>query len=89
MKPADETSHRYFLRLQVEDRPGVLAGIASVFGNNNVSIAQVIQKNKCGELAELAVITEQVLERHFKDSLLVLGEMSMIKEISTILRVYA
>ena len=89
VKPADETSHRYFLRLQVEDRPGVLAGIASVFGNNNVSIAQVIQKNKRGELAELAVITDQVLERHFKDSLLVLGEMSMIKEISTILRVYA
>ncbi len=88
VKPADETSHRYFLRLQVEDRPGVLAGIASVFGNNNVSIAQVIQKNKRGELAELAVITEQVLERHFKDSLLVLGEMSMIKEVSTILRVY-
>ena len=49
----------------------------------------MIQKNKHGELAELAVITEQVLERHFKDSLLVLGEMSMIKEISTILRVYA
>ena len=89
VKPADDTSHRYFLRLQVEDRPGVLAGIASVFGNNNVSIAQVIQKNKRGELAELAVITDQVLERHFKDSLLVLGEMSMIKEISTILRVYA
>lgn len=89
VKPADETSHCYFLRLQVEDCPGVLAGIASVFGNNNVSIAQVIQKNKRGELAELAVITEQVLERHFKDSLLVLKEMSMIKEISAILRVYA
>ena len=54
-----------------------------------VSIAQVIQKNKRGELAELAVITEQVLERHFKDAILVLGEMSMIMEISTILRVYA
>lgn len=60
-----------------------------MFGNNNVSIAQVIQKNKRGELAELAVITEQVLERHFKDAILVLGEMSMIMEISTILRVYA
>ena len=89
MHPPHRYRCRYFLRLQVEDRPGVLAGIASVFGNNNVSIAQVIQKNKHGELAELAVITEQVLERHFKDSLLVLGEMSMIKEISTILRVYA
>lgn len=88
VKPVEETNSRYFLRLQVEDRPGVLAGIASVFGNNNVSIAQVIQKNKCGELAELVVITDHVLERHFKDSLLVLREMSMIKEVSAILRVY-
>lgn len=88
VKPVEETVSRYFLRLQVEDRPGVLAGIASVFGNNNVSIAQVIQKNKHGELAELVVITDHVLERHFKDSLLVLREMSMIKEVSTILRVY-
>ena len=48
----------------------------------------MIQKNKCGELAELVVITDHVLERHFKDSLLVLREMSMIKEVSAILRVY-
>lgn len=89
VKPIDEAESKYFLRLQVEDRPGVLAGIASVFGGNNVSIAQVVQKNKNGELAELVVITDTVLERHFKDSLLVLKELSMIREISTVLRVYA
>lgn len=89
VKAIEESKSRYFLRLQVEDRPGVLAGIASVFANNNVSIAQVIQKNKNGELAELAVITDTVLERHFNDSLLVLKELSMIREISTVLRVYA
>ena len=89
VKPAEEVKNRYFLRFQVEDRPGVLAGIASVFGNNNVSIAQVIQKNKSGDLAELVVITDTVLERHFQDALLVIREMSMVKEISAILRVYA
>lgn len=89
IKPIDEVKSKYFLRLQVEDRPGVLAGIASVFGGNNVSIAQVIQKNKNDELAELVVITDTVLERHFKDSLLVLKELSMIREISAVLRVYA
>lgn len=89
VKPVEEIKSRYFLRFQVEDRPGVLAGIASVFGNNNVSIAQVIQKNKCGDLAELVVITDTVLERHFQDALLVIRGMSMVKEISTVLRVYA
>ena len=88
VKPAEEMRSRYFLRLEVEDRPGVLAGIASVFGNNNVSISQVIQKNADRGLAELVVITDQVVERHFRDSLLVIKEMSMVKEIPSVLRVY-
>ena len=75
-------------RLKAEDRPGVLAGIASVFGNNNVSISQVILKSASGGAAELVVITDQVVERHFRDSLLVIKELSMVKEISSVLRVY-
>ena len=65
-----------------------MAGIASVFGNNNVSISQVIQKSASGGTAELVVITDQVVERHFRDSLLVIKELSMVKEISSVLRVY-
>ena len=88
VKPAEEMQSRYFLRLSVEDRPGVLAGIASVFGNNNVSISQVIQKNVAEGTAEIVVITDLVLERHFRDALLVMKEMSMVKEISSVLRVH-
>ena len=88
VKPVEEMRSRYFLRLKAEDRPGVLAGIASVFGNNNVSISQVIQKSASGGTAELVVITDQVVERHFRDSLLVIKELSMVKEISSVLRVY-
>ena len=88
VKPAEKTRNRYFLRLSVDDRPGVLAGIASVFGNNNVSISQVIQKNVSDGTAEIVVITDQVVERHFRDALLELKEMSMVKEIASVLRVY-
>lgn len=88
VKPAEEMQSRYFLRLSVEDRPGVLAGIASVFGNNNVSISQVIQKNVAEGTAEIVVITDLVLERHFRDALLVMKEMSMVKEVSSVLRVH-
>ena len=88
VKPVEEMRSRSFLRLKAEDRPGVLAGIASVFGNNNVSISQVIQKSASGGAAELVVITDQVVERHFRDSLLVIKELSMVKEISSVLRVY-
>ena len=89
IKPVDEVRNRYFIRMAVEDRPGVLAAIASVFGNNHVSISQVIQKSVGGGTEELVIITDQVEERHFKDALLVMNEMSIVKEIPSVLRVYA
>lgn len=88
VKPVEETQSRYFLRMQVEDRPGVLASVASVLGNNGVSIAQIIQKSRQGDSAEIVVITDTVLERNFRDSLTIFREMSMIREISSVLRVY-
>lgn len=88
VKKMDDIVSRYFMRLQVEDRPGVLAGVTSVFGNNNVSIEQFIQKRKEVTLAEIVVITEEVVERNFNDSLKILQTMSMIKEISAVIRVY-
>ncbi len=88
VKPVEETSSRYFLRMQVEDRPGVLASVASVLGNNGVSIAQIIQKNRQGDSAEIVVITDTVLERHLRDALAIFREISMIREISAVIRVY-
>lgn len=88
VKKIEDIESKYFLRMQVEDRHGVLAGIASVFGNNCVSIAQIIQKAKIRDLAEIVVITDKVEERHFNDSLAILKSMSMIKEISAVIRVY-
>ena len=88
IKQIGDIESSYYMRMQVEDRYGVLASVASVFGNNCVSIEQIIQKNKNGELAELVVITERVKERHFNDSLAILEGMSMIKEISSVIRVY-
>ena len=76
------------MRISVENKTGVLAAVTSVFGNNHVSIEQFIQKRKEGEFAEIVVITEAVHERNFDDSVKILQTMSMIKEISSIIRVY-
>ena len=75
--------------MAVEDRPGVLAGISGVLGNNNVSIAQVVQKhkNQNGKV-ELVVITDTVRERNFRDALTILSSMSMVNELSSVIRVY-
>ena len=88
VKPMEETKSRFFLRLKVADRPGVLANIAGVLGNNDVSIAQVVQKPSRGGVAELVVITGAVLERHFNDALMIVKGMSAVREVSGIIRVY-
>ncbi|MCL5096216.1 MAG: homoserine dehydrogenase [Candidatus Omnitrophica bacterium] len=41
--PIDETITRYYVRLTVVDRPGVLAKISTIFGEANISISSVIQ----------------------------------------------
>ena len=88
IKTIDEIRSRYFLRMEVEDKPGVLATIASIFGNNSVSIEQVIQKSKVGDDAELVIITSKVRERHIKDALLILGSTSVVRRVATMIRVY-
>ena len=88
IKRMDSTKSSYFLRMEVEDKPGVLATIASIFGNNSVSIEQVIQKSKIGKNAELVIITSSVMERHIRDALLILNSSSVVREIATMIRVY-
>ena len=85
IKKITEIESKYFMRLLVDDKPGVLAQIASTLGKNNVSIAQVIQKNKIEDQAELVVITDLVLEQNFADALVEIKGMDHTREISTVI----
>ena len=85
--PAEETSSKYFIRIRVEDKTGVLASIAAVFGNNSVSLAQVIQRSRREDCAELVMITEAVKDRHLNDALTILRGMSIVRDISSVIRV--
>ena len=88
VKDFGEIENKYFLRMQVKNRPGVLAQIAQVFGGHKVSIARVVQKNVHLEKAELVIVTERVKERHMKDATEELKNMDSIYEISSVIREY-
>jgi homoserine dehydrogenase len=60
--PDEEMESALFIRVRVEDRAGVLAQIASAFGQHGVSIQSLIQKGH-GDQAELVLITHPGLER--------------------------
>jgi homoserine dehydrogenase len=62
--PADEVESAFFIKMNVEDRAGVLAQIASIFGEHMVSIASMLQKGRGAE-AELVIITHPTREKGF------------------------
>jgi len=88
IKKMDDIKNSYYLRMQVEDRPGALSALAGVFGSNDVSISKLLQKQKKDDRAEVVIITNDVLEKRFQDSITILSGMSMVREISSVIRVY-
>lgn len=80
---------QFYLRMTVKDRPGVLASIAGVFGNNNVSLATVLQKENTADIAEMAeliLITHQVKEQDLRVSLAIIKDMSIVGSIDNVIR---
>ena len=88
VKDISETKSKFFLRIEALDKQGVLANIASVLGNNDVSIAQVVQKSRKDGVAELVIITDEVKELYFTDALNILKRLSIVNSISSLIRVY-
>lgn len=86
-KPMGLTSTKYYIRLNVADRPGVLASIAFVLGNNEVSLASVIQKQTKGQAAEIVLVTHRVLEKNLQDALKIIKELSTVNDVSSVIRV--
>src|SRR5438034_759420 len=58
LKPIDEISSQYYILLEVDDRPGVLAAIATAFSEHAVSIKSVWQEGQ-GDEAQLVMITHR------------------------------
>ena len=88
VKDFGDVKNKFFLRMQVENCPGVLAQIAKVFGEHKVSIARVVQKNAKTDRAELVIVTEKVKEKHMGSALCELKEMKSIFEVSSMIREY-
>ncbi|MFN3976241.1 MAG: homoserine dehydrogenase [Aquificaceae bacterium] len=71
LKITDNFYSRYYLRFDVPDRPGVLASIAKVLAEQNISIASVLQKEKVCRLAgregnhivPLVILTHKAYEK--------------------------
>ena len=85
----DETVGKKYIRLNVEDKFGVLEKIAGIFSRNKVSIASVIQKEVDAKgLADLVIMTHESLGSNLKNSLDEIQKLNFIKEDPTAFEIY-
>ena len=85
-RPIDELSSQYYLNLDVVDRPGVLAAVATVFGEHGVSIRSMEQEG-LGDEARLVFITHRALERDVQSTLHDLRHLDAVERVGSLLRV--
>jgi len=87
IKDSNEISSRYYLRLQVVDKPGVLAKISKVLGDNKISIAGVQQKEVDKEIVPLIMTTHEAVEEDLNNALKEIKKLDIVKEDAIVIRI--
>ncbi|MFW6035692.1 MAG: homoserine dehydrogenase [Halothermotrichaceae bacterium] len=83
----NQVENSFYLRLQVNDKPGVLAQITKILGDNDVSLASVIQKHRLKPVVPIVLITHSVVEKNINKSLELIKQLEDVISIKNIIRV--
>ena len=89
VRPIGDLQVRYFIRLEVADTPGVLAQIAQVLGDGQISIAAVLQRDTNPETksAEIVIITHPAQEASVQKALEVMARLPQVNRVSNTIRI--
>jgi len=83
-----EVLTRYYLRVSVLDKPGVLGRIGSILGEHGVSIASVMQKEvRAGEQVPVVLVTHRARERDFRAAIEQIDAMDIVGKRTVGLRI--
>lgn len=84
--PMGEVKSQFYLRLDVTDRPGVLAAITKIFGDCGVSISAVTQEEATGDAVELVVFSHEVVESAFQKAVAAIRKLDVVVGIRSLIR---
>ncbi len=85
--PMDDVVTRYYLRLTVKDHPGVLARVAGILGESNISIASVTQHEVSEGPVPLVILTHAAREKNLQDALESIAALDDVMEAPVMLRI--
>jgi len=86
--PTDEVRARYYLRLSVVDKPGVLAGVTSSFGSHGISLAAIIQKESPEtDFVPVILLTHEACERDVRRAVTEIDTMEFVRAPTQLIRI--
>ncbi len=88
LTPMDAIRCCYYLRVMARDRPGVLSRVAGILGDNDISIANVIQKGRgTREAVPVVMLTHEARERDMRVALTAIDALPDVATATTMIRV--
>ncbi len=84
--PMGETVTRYHVAIDVDDRAGVLAAVATTFAEHGVSIQTVRQEGR-GADAQLVVVSHHATDAALRATVDALRSMDIVRDVSSVMRV--
>lgn len=91
ISPIAELNTRFYARFITSDQPGVIGSLGTIFGNHQVSIESIVQKDIPGAIqgaaAEIVLVTHHVPEGYFRSAIEEISSLKSVQSIPSIIRV--
>lgn len=85
--PIEDVETAYYLRIQVQDKTGVLASVATILSERGINIEAIIQKEPKAEddVAQIIILTHRIVERDMNAAILAIESLpSTVGEVTRI-----
>ena len=87
LKPTDNIETKYYLRINVSDKAGVLAKITKVFEDNNISVETMLQRPADKNSANLLISTHIAYERDIQNMISALSSLDFVNSTPVMIRI--
>lgn len=86
--PMEKVKSRYYLRVQVLDKPGVLANVATILSKHSISISSVMQREgQAKSNVSLIILTHLALEKEVQTAIAEINSLPDIKDAVKLIRI--
>jgi homoserine dehydrogenase len=82
----EDVESAFYIHMEVADRPGALAAVAHVLGEQGASIKSVVQRG-LGEHARLVMVIHPLAESRLREALRLIGELDFLRSTPRAIRV--